>query len=173
VATGYIRRELGAGEVKFIVATIPGGTVAIPAGAALLFIYTASQVSPWLPAVIAVGVGGVLFYWLRIRIKQRAENSGSFFVASPTGLIFGDRTIPRAGIQKVIWTDRSRVSPFPDSVTRHWDSDVCVWTVSREPIILAIQMEAGIAERLASELGWALGDVQVSGGRARTDAGEI
>ena len=174
MATGYIRRELGAGEVQFIVATIPWGTVVIPAGAALLFIYAVSQVFPWMPAVITVGVGGALFFWLRIRLKRRVERMGTIFVASPTGLIVGDRAIPRALIQELTWLDSSRRSAFPEhSATRRWNTSVTLYTVDRQHIPVAGNMEADLAQRLASELGQALGGVPVSGGRARGPAGEI
>ncbi len=170
---GYIRREIDAGEVKFIVAQIPSGTLSIPVGAAALFLYVVSKVFPSLPAVITVAGAVFLFYRLRTGIKQRALDAGEVFIASPTGLVTGDSTIPRALIQQVAWTDSSPHSPFSDSEARHWMTSVTVETASGPWITVGSRMEAGTAQQLANALVRALGDVPVSGGRERSAAGEL
>ncbi len=157
----YIRRELGAGEVKFIVGN-PSGFVAIPAAAALLFIFVVYKVFPWMPAVIVLGAGVFLFYRLRIRLRRRAENLSTFYVASPAGLTIRDRTIPRPDIKEVTWLIGSTPVYVGHPADRPSDCSVHVWTVN-ESIPLAIQMQAGTAEGFARALGQALGGVPVSG----------
>jgi len=171
----YIRRELGAGQVKFIVIT-PGGTLSVPTGAALLFVFVTSKLLPWMPAIVTVAGGGFLFYWLRNRIKRRKVEQGSTFVASPTELVIGEQAIPRASIEEVRWVDFTHRSNAPRTVNAEYQpgdhgnddvsfqSSLSVTRVGEGLIPLASGMHASTAEQLAHDLGQTLGGVKVSGG---------
>ena len=177
----YIRREIGAGQVKFIVIE-PGGTLVVPAGAALLSVFVASRLLPWMPAILVLAGGGFLFYWLRNQIKRRKVEQGPSFVVSPTELVVREHTIPRASIEDVTWCDYSHQSPGVSSaVARFWgnqpddrgdgnisrESSLSVGTVGGGSVPLAVGMNAWTAEQLAHDLGKTLGGVHVSGGRLR------
>jgi hypothetical protein len=48
--------------VKFIAGFVKPGILAVPAGAALLFVFVTSRLFPRLPWIVTVAAGGFLFY---------------------------------------------------------------------------------------------------------------
>jgi hypothetical protein len=177
VAT-YIRRALGNGRVKFIAGGGRPATLLVPAAAGLLSIWAISALFPRLLAIVAVGVGAYVFYWLRRKIRQRFEAGTGFFVASPAEVETYGRRIPREEIREVTWRDfslqpgtlswpigstqygRSQSSTPPEE-----QSALFLETIAGESIILVHGLTSSIAAQVTADLGQTLG-VPTSGGRS-------
>lgn len=161
----YTRSELGGGGVQFWVGPASSNNLLIPTIAALSFVFVASQVMPWMPAVIVLGAGAFVFHRVRRRLKWIDENRGSLYVASPTGFTIRDRTIAREQIKDVTFMLGSKVGVggHLHPIERPSDCSVHLSTVSGERWPLAGHMQEGPAEGLARGIAEALGGVPVSG----------
>jgi hypothetical protein len=166
----YVRRQLGNGRVKFIAGGTTPGKLVVPAVAAVLSVVIIAAIFPRGLAIVALGVGAYVFYWLRRRIQQRVEEGTASFIASARELEIPGQSIPRENIQAVTWHDWATPHPtwnWPTWSDMHGTtssappdqegSALYVMTTGGESIILTQGLTAHVAAQVAADLGRTLG----------------